>query len=94
MEVIWTEKATLTFETLASYIDNDFGRLSAQKFIAKADSVIRTIANHPYAYKQSSVREKVRKAFVTKQCSLFYEIKDDFVVLLYFWDNRQKPSTI
>lgn len=33
----------------------------------------------------------VRKATISKQCSLFYEINKETIQLSYFGDNRQEP---
>jgi hypothetical protein len=64
---------------------------SAKNFISKVDAVIYAISNQPYIYKSSNFNDKVRKATITKQCSLFYEINNENIQLSYFWDNRQKP---
>lgn len=91
MKVVWSENAEITFDMIVLYIEAKFGVFSAKKFIAKVDSVILSISNQPYIYKSSSFNDNVRKATVTKQCSLFYEINQETIQLLYFWDNRQEP---
>lgn len=32
----------------------------------------------------------VRKAVITSQSSVFYEVREEEIWLLYFWDNRQE----
>lgn len=91
MKVVWSENAETTFDVIVLYIEAKFGVISAKKFIAKVDSVIHSISNQPYIYKSSNFNNKVRKATITKQCSLFYEINKETIQLSYFWDNRQEP---
>jgi plasmid stabilization system protein ParE len=91
MKVVWSENAEITFDLIVVYIESEFGILSAKKFITKVDSVIHSISNQPYIYKSSSFNSKVRKATISKQCSLFYEINKETIQLSYFWDNRQDP---
>lgn len=91
MKVVWSENAQTTFDLIVLYIEAKFGVISAKKFIRKVDSVIHSIATQPYIYKSSNLNNKVRKATITKQCSLFYEINNDTIMLSYFWDNRQEP---
>ena len=91
MKVVWSENAETTFDLIVLYIESKFGVLSAKKFISKVDSVIHSISSQPYIYKSSNLSNKVRKATITKQCSMFYEINKETIHLSYFWDNRQKP---
>jgi hypothetical protein len=91
MKVVWSENAQTTFDLIVLYIEAKFGVISAKKFIRKVDSVIHSISTQPYIYKSSNLNNKVRKATITKQCSLFYEINNDTIMLSYFWDNRQEP---
>lgn len=91
MKVIWSENTEITFDLIVLYIESEFGVISAKKFITKVDSVISSISNQPYIYKSASFNNKVRKATISKQCSLFYEINNETIQLSYFWDNRQEP---
>ena len=91
MKVVWSENAETTFDLIVNYIEAKFGILSAKKFIRKVDSVIHSISKQPYIYKSSNFNNKVRKATISKQCSLFYEINKETIQLSYFWDNRQEP---
>ncbi|WP_269240330.1 type II toxin-antitoxin system RelE/ParE family toxin [Flavobacterium limnophilum] len=91
MKVVWSENAETTFDVIVLYIEAKFGVISAKKFIRKVDSVIHSISKQPYIYKSSNFNNKVRKATITKQCSLFYEINKETIQLSYFWDNRQEP---
>lgn len=91
MKVVWSENAQTTFEVIVFNIETKFGVLTAKKFVQKVDAVIQTISNQPYIYKSSSFNTRVRKATISKQCSLFYEIHQDAIQLTFFWDNRQKP---
>ena len=91
MQIIWSKNAQITFDTIVVYLENSFGNNVAKKFIAKADSSIQTIASFPNLYKAISLKQNVRKATISKVCSFYYEINDNTIVILYFWDNRQEP---
>ncbi len=39
-------------------------------------------------------RMKVRKIVILKNYSIFYEVLDDSIEILYFWDNRQNPNKL
>jgi len=42
-------------------------------------------------FKASLIEDSVRKGFISKQTSFFYEIHENEIIILFFWDNRQEP---
>ena len=91
MQIIWSKNAQITFDAIVVYLENNFGNAVAKKFIAKANSNIQVIAKFPNLYKAISLKQSVRKATISKVCSFYYEVNEDTIVILYFWDNRQEP---
>ena len=59
--------------------------------MSKAEKVILLIAENPFMYKVTTIDKTVRIALISKQTSLFYQVKDESIDLLFFWDNRQEP---
>lgn len=91
MQVIWSKKADITFGVIIDNIEAKFGKKSALKFILEVDNTVVSIQKQPFQYKSSVNFFNVRKATISKQCSLFYEVNKTDIHLLYFWDNRQEP---
>jgi len=90
LSVRWTDEARETFDIIVELIDTKWGFASAQKFVRSAQSTIDNISNQPYIFK-ASISKNIRKAYITKQTSMFYEVRNTEIILLYFWDNRQEP---
>ena len=86
MQIIWSKNAQITFEAVVVYLEDNFG-----VNIAKTNSSIQVIASFPNLYKAISLKQNVRKATISKICSFYYEVNEDTIVILYFWDNRQEP---
>ncbi len=84
MQVIWSKNAEITFDVMTEYIQSKFGKKSVLKFISKVNSVILTIQYQPYIYKFYSDFNSIRKATIAKQSSMFYEIVNDKITILYF----------
>lgn len=90
LPIAWTPEATETFDIIIELIESKWGFSSAQKFVRSANQTIITLASHPQMF--VAVKGKtIRRAFISKQTSLFYEISEQQIILLYFWDNRQEP---
>lgn len=93
LSVFYTPTAKDTLISVYDFIDEKFGRRSADKFLLKAEKTIIIITSNPFLFKASETDEKLRIALVTKQCSLFYLVRDSQIHLLFFWDNRQEPNS-
>lgn len=90
LEVRWTEEAEYTFDHIVTIIQNGWGDQSAVKFRDKTKKTLAVISTQPLSFPESGIH-LVRKAVITRQTSVFYEVLSDRVMLLYFWDNRQNP---
>jgi len=93
VEIYWTNKAEQSLENIVEYIKIEWSEKSAIKFIKKVDDIINSIKQNPFAF-QMSDSENIRRAVITKQTSLYYEIFEDKIYLLTFWDNRKNPKKI
>lgn len=90
LDVRWTEEAEYTFDHIFSFIVQRWGPLAANKFKDRTKKTLANISNQPFLFPECGI-ENVRKAVITKQSSVFYEVYSDYIALVYFWDNRQDP---
>ena len=86
----WTDDARETFDSTINQIEVKWGTASAEKFVRSANKVIGSISTQPYLFK-ASYTANIRKAVITGQTSMFYEVHATHIVILFFWDNRQEP---
>lgn len=94
LDIFYTPRAQETLILVFQFINHNFGKTSADKFILKADKCIDLISANPLMFKSSKIDESIRVGLITKQCSLFYQVTENSINLLYFWDNRQEPSPV
>jgi len=87
----WTQEAEESFAHIICHLEEKWSENQVKKFIKIVNKALKQLSKFPYMYEASVYNPKVRKGFIAKQCSLFYEVNEDTVVLLYFWDNRRKP---
>ncbi|MBE7178581.1 MAG: type II toxin-antitoxin system RelE/ParE family toxin [Mucilaginibacter polytrichastri] len=91
LQVVYTPSAKGTLLAVYNFIHERYGQTIADEFINKAEHTISLIREQPYIFRVSLIATDVRVAFISKQTSLFYQIKEDTLILLFFWDNRQEP---
>lgn len=94
MNIVWTPKATDSFQQIIDYIEQRFSQKEVDNFIIDVFGIISSIDSFPKMYPKSEQLKKIRKATVSNQCSLFYSFNKDTITLLLFWDNRRDPETL
>jgi len=70
----WSKEAEDTFDDIIAYLTTNWTEKEIQNFVRKVHKVIVQIEKNPYQFKTSQV-QKIRKAFITKNNSLFYFVK-------------------
>jgi plasmid stabilization system protein ParE len=88
--IYWTEEAHETFDGIVLTIDNKWGVKQAGLFVKRVQQILTLIADQPYLFK-ASITHDVRQAIISKQTSMFYEVKETSISILFFWNNRQEP---
>ena len=90
-EVILAPRAVETFDAIYNQIESRFGKNVARQFNRRVIHVFDTISLTPFIFKCTSENPNVRKGWIHKNCSFFYEVEGDQIHVLFFWDNRQEP---
>jgi plasmid stabilization system protein ParE len=89
--VIYSERAIETFDAISEQINQRWGLKPVLEFEYRTLKVIAAIKESPFIFQATESSPNVRKAFIHKNCAMFYEIKSDRIEVLFFWDNRQEP---
>ncbi len=90
-EIVFSKRANETFDLIQLQLLERWGTASVIKFEQRTMLVLEAISNSPFMYQSIEIDSEVRKAIIHKNCSLFYRINGQKIVLLFFWDNRQDP---
>jgi plasmid stabilization system protein ParE len=88
--IIFSDDAIEILLSITNYIENKWGARQADKFLEKVDKTLDLTSKNPYMFKVSSIQDDVRKGLISKQTSFFYEIYENEIFILFFWDNRQE----
>ena len=71
----WTAKAEFTFNQIIQYLENKWSERQVPRFVKTVNNIIKKIAEFPHMFESSSSNTNIRKGYITKQCSLFYEFE-------------------
>lgn len=92
-QIVWTENALKDLEKIIDYLLREWSAEVAQKFVDTLDQSLEFLLVAPYIGKPSEKIGGVRQILVTKHNKLFYQVIDDDIILLDFFDTRQDPDT-
>jgi plasmid stabilization system protein ParE len=92
-KIVWTTEANQTYLQVLEYLQEKWTEKEVNNFITRTETVLFHISQNPLQYSYSK-RYDVHKCVVRKQVSLYYNIKQDTVELISFWDNRQDPERL
>ena len=90
LAILWSEEAIETFDSIVLFIENKWSERLAKAFVKHTQRILLLISEQPYMYK-ASLNTSVRQAIISPQTSMYYETHDEFITILFFWDNRQEP---
>ena len=89
--VTYSDGAIETFDAISEQIDQRWGIKHVHDFEQRTLKVIETIRVSPFIFQAIGHNPNVRKGFIHKNCSVFYEVKSNQIEVLFFWDNRRDP---
>ena len=90
-EIKFSPKAIKTFDAVVIQLSQRWGDKFVNKFKNKVSKSLDIIADAPFLYPIAPENTGLRKCILHKNCSMFYRINNEFIEVVYFWDNRQDP---
>ena len=93
LPLIWAPSAKKEFAALLEYVEDHYGLEAALKILDQTDTVLNSISIFPEMFPVSALKQ-LRKAKITKQTSLIYQVTATGINLLHLWDNRMNPDKL
>ncbi|MFD2942597.1 type II toxin-antitoxin system RelE/ParE family toxin [Flavobacterium notoginsengisoli] len=93
MKIIWSTNANYTFYKTRDYLIHYRNNEIAKKFANEVLKILDLISKNPSLGKFRDDLE-CNEILISKHTSLYYIINKNFILLIRFHDNRQKPLTI
>jgi plasmid stabilization system protein ParE len=92
LAIVWSKRATLRFDHIISFLIDEWGEKSAREFTLKVFDFLDTLAEFPEIGSLENKEKNIRGFTIAKQVNLYYRVKDEKIVLIIFFDNRQNPK--
>ena len=93
-KILWTDEAIRNLETILDYLKCNWTQKEIDKFKKKLGRQIELIEKNPRLFPASRYKSRLRKAVLSKQTTIFYELSGDMIYLVYLFNTNQNPKRI
>jgi len=87
----FTSTAFETYYAITAQLQGRWGDKIVADFERKTVKVLELITVSPLIFQSIESNPNLRKGLIHKNCSVFYEVQEFQIEILFFWDNRQDP---
>ena len=93
-KIFWTDEAINNLDSILDYLSNRWTQREIDNFKIRLTKQIRLIEQNPFLFPISQYNSRLRKALLSKQTSIFYEISGQTIYLVYLFNNKQDIERI
>lgn len=93
-KIDWSDEASANLDSIVEYLQNSWTDREISRFVKKLDKRIDLLSKNPHAYPVVDRRINIRRSVLSKQTTIYYEVKTDAVVILSLFDNRKDPDSL
>lgn len=93
-KIFWTEEAVKNLEEILDYLILNWSQKEVDSFKQKLNKHLELISRFPLMFPVSSYNPRLRKAVMTKQTTIFFEIKEKGIFLAYLFVNKKDINNI
>ena len=92
-QIIWTERSKLDYWDNIEYLEREWTEKEIIRFNKKTTEVLSSLLQENVVFKSTNYKN-IFEVIVIKQITLFYEVKEENIILLRFWNNYQDPKKL
>lgn len=90
----WTDESIRNLEGILGDIKMKWTEKEVNHFKQKLIQQLQIIERFPTIFPVSGLNPRLRKAVMSKQTSLFYELQDEIIYIVHIFDTRQNPRKL
>ncbi len=84
-KVVWSDESLRNLENILAYLKSEWTEKEIKKFKNKLGKQIDLISTHPRLFPISQIQPRLRKAVLSKQTTIFYELKKEEIYIVYLY---------
>lgn len=93
-KIYWSEEAVRNLDEILIYLISRWTSKEINKFKNKLAKQLELIGHNPLLFPVSQYKPELRKAVLTRQTTIYYQLRNDTVYLAYLFVNKKDISKI
>ena len=92
LNIFWSKHADKSFDSIITWLQNNWGEHAASLFVKKVYEFLEIISEFPEIGSLENTDLNIRGFVIVKQITIFYQVRNEMIIILNFYDNRQRPK--
>ena len=92
LEIKWSGKAEKRLDEIVEILKVKWGNRPTNTFVRKVFELVNLLSVFPEMGTMEHAALNIRAFVIVRQITLFYQVRENEIVLLNFYDNRQDPA--
>lgn len=93
-QILWTAEAINNLESILEYLTKRWSQHELNNFKVRLSNLVNLIRQNPILFPVSQYNFRLRKAVLSKQITIFYEVAGQIIYVVYLFNNRQNIERI
>jgi len=93
-KIHWSDEAIDNLKEIIDYLSIRWTQREVENFKGKLRQMLDLINSNPELFPVSSYNPRLRKAVLSKQTSIFYEVSENRIYLAYLFVNKKNWERI
>ncbi len=87
-KLFWSDESLNNLKSIISYLESEWSEREIVTFKKKLSKQLDLIVKNPRLFPLSAFQPRLRKAVLSKQTTIFYELKEFEIHIAYLFSNR------
>jgi plasmid stabilization system protein ParE len=92
LEIKWSKRADQKFDKIIDYLSTEWGNHTTKTFVQKVYDFLDLLLFYPEIGSIENEERGIRGFSVSKQINIFYRLKNNTIIILDLFDNRQSQT--
>lgn len=88
-KIFWSDEAIDNLASILDYLKLRWTEREISRFKHQLNKHLNLIKANPFAFPKSSYNLRLRKAVISKQTTIYYEVEERNIYLVYLFNSRQ-----
>jgi plasmid stabilization system protein ParE len=93
LNIIWSDKAVEDVLENIVYLEKYWTKKEVDSFSDKIDTVLDKLSKGNLTFKPSGYKN-IYEVPIIKQITLYYQIQENDIILVHFWNNYRDPINL